>query len=62
MKTNLKEILTSGDFIALAILTVVVVVLIAVFGTIEYPVIDSAAQPITNLVQGSQLIENIPGF
>lgn len=62
MKANLKEIFTSGDFIAFAILTIIIIVLIAVFGVIDYPVISSEAQPIANIMYGSQLIDYIPCF
>ena len=53
MDTNIKEFFKSGDVIALFVLAVVVVVLVAVFGVIEYtPAVEAPeAQPIANLVK-----------
>ena len=60
MNTNIiKDFFKSGDVIAFIVLSVVVVVLVAVFGVIEYTPVTSEAQPIANLVNGSQLVKDI---
>ena len=60
MNTNIiKDFFKSGDVIAFIVLSVVVVVLVAVFGVIEYTPVTSEAQPIANIVSGSQLVENV---
>ena len=60
MNTNMiKEFFKSGDIIAFFVLAVVVVVLVAVFGVVEYTPATPEAQPIANLVNGSQLVKDI---
>ena len=60
MNTNMiKEFFKSGDVIAFFFLAVVVVVLVAVFGVVEYTPVTPEAQPIANLVNGSQLVKDI---
>ena len=60
MNTNIiKDFFKSGDVIAFIVLSVVVVVLVAVFGVIEYTPVTSEAQPIANFVDGSQLVKDI---
>ena len=55
----IKEFFKSGDVIAFFFLAVVVVVLVAVFGVVEYTPVTPGAQPIANLVNGSQLVKDI---
>ena len=55
----IKDFFKSGDVIAFIVLSVVMVVLVAVFGVIEYTPVTSEAQPIANIVSGSQLVENV---
>lgn len=50
------EILKSGGFIALAVLSIVVVVLVAVFGVIEYTPVGQPSQVIENLCSGVSYI------
>lgn len=60
MNTNMtKDFFKSGDVIAFIVLFVVVVVLVAVFGVVEYSPVTTEAQPIANLVNGSQLVKNV---
>ena len=60
MNTNMiKEFFKSSDVIAFIVLTVVVVVLVAVFGVIEYSPVTPEAQPIADLVIDSQLVKDI---
>ena len=53
----IKDFFKSGDVIAFVVLAVVV--LVAVFGVIEYTPVTSEVQPIANLVDGSQLVKDI---
>lgn len=55
----IRDFFKSGDVIAFIVLTVVVVVLVAMFGVIEYTPVTPEAQPIDNVVSGSQLVKDI---
>ena len=55
----IKEFFKSGDVCAFIVLSVVVVVLVAVFGVVEYTPVTPEAQLIANLVNGSQLVKDI---
>lgn len=60
MNTNMiKEFFKSGAVIAFFVLAAVVVVLLIMFGVIEYSPVTPEAQPIANLVSGSQLVKPI---
>lgn len=60
MNTNIiKDFFKSGDVIAFIVLAVVVVVLVAVFGVIEYSPVTPGAQSIVNPVSGSELVKDI---
>lgn len=60
MNTNvIKDFFKSGDVIAFFVLAVVVVVLVAVFGVVEYTPVTPESQMIANLVNGSQLVKDI---
>lgn len=60
MFTNMiRDFFKSGDVLAFFVLAVVVVALVAVFGVIEYTPATPEAQPIANLVNGSQLVKDI---
>lgn len=60
MLTNkIKDFFKSGDVLAFFVLAVVVVVLVAVFGTIEYTPTASEAQPIINMVSSGVTYMNL---
>lgn len=60
MNTNMiKEFFKSGDVCAFIVLSVVVVVLVAVFGVVEYPLVTSEAQPIANMISSGVTYMNL---
>lgn len=56
---KINNFFKSGDVVALVVLSVVVVVLVAMFGVIEYTPVTPEAQPIANTVYGLQLVKDI---
>lgn len=61
MLTNMiRDFFKSGDVLAFFVLAVVVVALVAAFGTIEYTPTVSEAQPIENMVSsGVTYVKNL---